>query len=42
MNDGQEIFRQIYKPYRVTKKNNVTIYETTSGNYVIKKKTRKD
>lgn len=38
MNDSLKIFDKIYKPYRLTKKNNITIAETTNGNYIIKTK----
>lgn len=32
--------KSIFKPYRYTKKGKVTILESTSGNYVVKEKTR--
>jgi hypothetical protein len=36
MNRSIDILKSIYKPYRYTIKGNVTILETTSGNFVIK------
>jgi thiamine kinase-like enzyme len=36
MNRSLEVLKTIYKPYRYTIKGNVTILETTSGNFVIK------
>lgn len=38
MNNSIDILKNIYKPYRIIKKGNCTIFETTSGNYVIKKR----
>ncbi len=36
MNNSIDIIKKIYKPYRYTKKGNVTILESTSGTLVIK------
>ena len=36
MNRNLEIFSKIYKPYKIEKKNNVFIFKTMDGNYVIK------
>ena len=38
MNKSLEVLKEIYKPYRYTIKNKVTIIETTSGDFVIKEK----
>lgn len=42
MNDVFEIIKKAYKPLRLTKKNNCTIIDTTTGSYVIKKKSEKN
>ena len=36
MNRNLEVFTKIYKPYKIERKNNVFIYKTMDGNYVIK------
>ena len=36
MNNALEELKNIYKPYRFTKKKNVTIIDSTSGSYVVK------
>lgn len=41
-NRSIEILKQIYKPYRYTIKGSARILETTSGNFVIKKKIDKE
>lgn len=38
MNNSLDEIKQEYKPYRVTKKKKVTILDSTSGSFVIKKK----
>ena len=38
MNNALEEIKGTYKPYRITKKKNVTIIDSTSGSYVIKEK----
>ncbi len=38
MNNALEELKNDYKPYRLTKKKNVTIIDSTSGSYVIKEK----
>ncbi len=38
MNDSLAILKQIYKPYRYTKKGKTTILETSSGSYIVKEK----
>lgn len=38
MNNELEEIKNIYKPYRFTKKKNVTILDSTSGSFVIKEK----
>ncbi len=38
MNNSLEELKNTYKPYRYTKKKNVTIIDSTSGSYVIKEK----
>ncbi len=38
MNKSLEVLKRIYKPYRYTYKGNVTILETTSGDFVVKEK----
>lgn len=38
MNNELEKLKKNYKPYRITKKKNVTILETTSGTFVVKEK----
>jgi hypothetical protein len=38
MNNALEEVKGTYKPYRITKKKNVTIIDSTSGSYVIKEK----
>lgn len=38
MNDKLSKIKDIYKPYRLTKKKNVTIIDSTSGSFVIKEK----
>ncbi len=38
MNNALEELKNTYKPYRYTKKKNVTIIDSTSGSYVIKEK----
>lgn len=42
MSNNLEAIKQIYKPYRVTLKNNVTVLETTSGKYIVKDKQDQD
>jgi len=37
MNSALEEIKNIYKPYRLTKKKNITIIDSTSGSFVIKK-----
>ena len=36
MNRSLEVFNKIYKPYKITKKNNVYILNTMEGDYVVK------
>ena len=36
MNKSLEFFTKLYKPYKITKNNNVYIFYTMEGNYVIK------
>ena len=38
MNSSLEALKTTLKPYRYTKKKNVTIIDSTSGSYVIKEK----
>jgi len=38
MNNAIEEIKELYKPYRYTKRKNITIIESTSGSYVIKEK----
>lgn len=38
MNNALDEIKELYKPYRYTKRKNVTIIESTSGSYVIKEK----
>ena len=38
MNKALEVLKTTYKPYRYTKKKNITIIDSTSGSYVIKEK----
>lgn len=38
MNNSIEILKKIYKPYKYTIINNCTLFESTSGNIIIKKK----
>ncbi len=38
MNNALEELKNLYKPYRFTKKKNVTIIDSTSGSYVVKEK----
>lgn len=38
MNKSFEILKEIYKPYKITIKGSTTILNTTSGNFVIKKR----
>ena len=38
MNNSIDEIKKIYKPYRLTKKKNVTIIDSTSGTFVIKEK----
>lgn len=38
MNNAIDELKRIYKPYRLTKKNNITILDSTSGSFVIKMK----
>lgn len=38
MNKSYEILKELYKPYKITIKGNTTILNTTSGNFVIKKR----
>ena len=40
MNRSIDVLKEIYKPYRYTIKGNSTIIESTSGNFVIKPKTK--
>lgn len=40
MNKSLEILKAIYKPYRYTIKGNTTLLETTSGDFIIKPKTK--
>jgi len=40
MNRSLEVLKDIYKPYRYTIKGNVTLLETTSGDFIIKPKTK--
>ncbi len=42
MNKSIEVLKKIYKPYRYTIQGNVTILNTTSGDFVIKEKKEKD
>lgn len=42
MNKSLEVLKSIYKPYRYTILGNVTILNTTSGDFVIKEKKEKD
>lgn len=41
MNNALEVLKNTYKPYRFTKKKNVTIIDSTSGTFVIKEKSNK-
>ena len=38
MNNAIDEIKELYKPYRYTKRKNITIIESTSGSYVIKEK----
>lgn len=38
MNNALDEIKNVYKPYRLTKKKNVTIIDSTSGSFVIKEK----
>lgn len=38
MNSSLDILKKIYKPYRYTLKGNITLLNTTSGDFVVKKK----
>ncbi len=38
MNNALEVLKREYKPYRLTKKKNVTIIDSTSGTFVVKEK----
>lgn len=40
MNNSLEVLKSIYKPFRYTLKGSVTILETTSGNFVVKEKSK--
>lgn len=40
MNNSLDVLKSIYKPFRYTLKGSATILETTSGNFVIKEKTK--
>ena len=40
MNRSIDVLKEIYKPYRYTIKGSSTIIESTSGNFVIKPKTK--
>ena len=42
MNESIEVLKRIYKPYKYTLKGNVTVLNTTSGDFVVKKKSDKD
>jgi len=42
MNNSIDLLTKIYKPYKVTVKGKVSILECSSGNYVVKKKCKKD
>ena len=41
MNRSLEVIKNIYKPYRYTIKGNVTVLETTSGDFAVKEKNTK-
>ena len=38
MNNALEVLKREFKPYRLTKKKNVTIIDSTSGTFVVKEK----
>ena len=38
MNNTLEVLKREFKPYRLTKKKNVTIIDSTSGTFVVKEK----
>lgn len=42
MNRSLEVFTKLYKPYKITKNNNVYIFYTMDGNYAIKLNTKID
>ena len=41
MNNSILELKNLYKPYRFTKKKNITILESTSGSFVVKNKSNK-